>query len=140
MGLIMPVYRAPSVSLANSMGCRNLRHHQMKYLSSLFLETMHLVPQSELLSVSIDHATTDATIILSLSFLATTVVGIAEQYVVYTMYGLMDFWERAVWTHGVKVACLVISSGCFVFALDRKRTITAASSDPVTTECDVKGG
>jgi hypothetical protein len=112
----------------------------MKYLSSLFLETMHLVPQSELLSISTDHATTDTTIILSLSFLATIMVGIAEQYVAYTMYGLMDFWERAVWTHGVKVACLVIGSGCFVSALDQKRTITAGSSDTVTAECDVKGG
>jgi hypothetical protein len=26
MGLIMPVYRAPSVSLTNSLGCRNLYH------------------------------------------------------------------------------------------------------------------
>jgi len=124
IGLIMPVYRAPS----------------MKYLSSLFLEIMHLVPQSKLLSISIDHATTDAAIILSLSFLATTMVGIAEQYVAYTMYGLVDFWERAVWTHGAKVACLVIGLGCFVSALDQKRTIAAALSDTATAECDEKGG
>jgi len=111
MGLIMPFYPAPS----------------MQRLSSLFLETIHLIPQSALPSISIDCAATDATILLSLSFLTTTIVGIAEQYVAYTMYGFMDFWERAVWTHGVKVGCLVMSLGCFVLALYQKRTITVAA-------------
>jgi hypothetical protein len=116
----------------------------MKYLSSLFLETIHLLPQSALLSTSTnsDHATADATILLSLSFLAVTVIGITEQYIAYTMYGPLDFWERAVWTHGVKVACLVISLGCLVSASYQKRAITAkmvSSSGAVAAQSEVNG-
>jgi hypothetical protein len=118
----------------------------MKYLSSLFLETIHLLPQSALLSTSTDRASTDATVLLSLSFLVVTIVGIAEQYVAYTMYGFMGFWERAVWTHGVKVACLIISSGCLVSALYQKHNngaITAEMvppSEAVATGFETKGG
>lgn len=70
-------------------------------------------------------------------------VGIAEQYVAYTIHGFVLFWERAVWTHGVKVACLVISLGCLVSVLYQKRAITSdmvLSSDTVTAEREVKGG
>jgi hypothetical protein len=91
---------------------------QTIYISSLFLEAVHLLPQYVLFSGSNDEATRVATIICSLSFVAVTVVGIAAQYVMYTMFKFMNvFWERGVWTHGANVAYLVVGTGCLVSAL-----------------------
>jgi hypothetical protein len=86
------------------------------YISSLFLEAVHLLPQYALFSGSNnDEATRFATIICSLSFVAVTVVRIAEQYVMYTMYRFMgDFWVRTVWTHGASVAYLTVGTACLV--------------------------
>lgn len=75
---------------------------------------MHILPQSG--SSSTDCGASDATILLCLSSIIIAMVGIAEHYVTYTMYGLMgNFWERQIWTHGAKVACLAISSGCLTY-------------------------
>jgi len=101
-GLLMDDYDAPSTV----------------YVSSLFLEAVHLFPQYELFSGNNDKATRVATIICSLSSVAVALVGIAAQYVTYTMFGFMNvFRERGVWTHGAKVAYLVIGTGCLVSAL-----------------------
>ena len=88
------------------------------YISSLFLEAVHLLPQYVLFSGSNDDATRVATIICSLSFVAVTVVSIAKQYFMYTMFRFMgNFWARAVWTHGASVAYLIVGTGCLVSAL-----------------------
>jgi hypothetical protein len=89
----------------------------MTYLASLFLEIMHLLPQTALLFTSTDRSITNATIFLSLAFLIVTMCGIAERYVEYTMFGVWGFWERTVWILGVKVASVVIGSGCLFWAL-----------------------
>ena len=91
---------------------------QLIYISSLFLEAVHLLPQHVLFSGSNDEATRVATIICSLSFVAVAVVGIAEQYVMYTMHRFMgNFWARAVWTHGASVAYLIVGTGCLASAV-----------------------
>ena len=92
------------------------------YISSLFLEAVHLLPQYALFSESDDdEATRVATIICSLSFVAVTVVHIAEQYVMYTMYRFMgDFWVRAVWTHGASVAYFIVGTACLVSAVSSR--------------------
>ncbi|KAK2466188.1 hypothetical protein APHAL10511_001830 [Amanita phalloides] len=87
------------------------------YISSLFLEAVHLLPQYKLFTGNKDEATRVATIISSVSFVAVTVVGIAAQYVTYTMFFINLFWERAVWTHGAKVAYLVVGTGCLISTL-----------------------
>jgi hypothetical protein len=114
----------------------------MGYLSSLFLEVIHLIPQSGLLFTSTDHATTEVTMLLSLSFLTVTMVDIAQKYFEYTMFGMVDFWERAVWTHGVKVVSLVISSGCLFLSLSlTSDTVTESMpSSDVAAEPEFKGG
>lgn len=51
-----------------------------------------------------------ATIICSLCVIAATTIGIAEQYIKYTMFGFMGvFWERAVWIHGATFLSLAMS-------------------------------
>ena len=88
------------------------------YISSLFLEAVHLLPQYELFSGSKDEATRLAAIICSLSSVSVTVVGIAAQYVTYTMFKFMKvFWERGVWIHGANVAYFVVGSICLLSAL-----------------------
>ncbi|KIM91390.1 hypothetical protein PILCRDRAFT_589 [Piloderma croceum F 1598] len=101
MGLVMDTWDAPS----------------MTYLASFFLEATHLLPQTALLFTSTNRSITNVTIFHSLAFLIMTMCGIAERYVAYTMFGIWDFWERAVWLLGVKVASVVIGSGCLFLAL-----------------------
>ena len=88
------------------------------HITSLFLEAVHLLPQYELFSWSKDEATRVATIICSLSSVSVTVVGIATQYVVYTMFSFTSaFWARGVWLHGANVAYFAVGSICLVSAL-----------------------
>ena len=90
---------------------------QLIYVSSLFLEAVHL-PQYKLFSRSKDEATRVATIIFSLSSVSVTVVGIAAKYLTYTMFKFMnEYWERGIWTHGANVAYFVVGSICLVSAL-----------------------
>ena len=98
-------------------GTSDMLPPQPIYISSLFPEAVHLLPQYELFSGSKDEATRVATIICSLSSVSVTVVGIAAQYT-YTMFKFMNvFWERAVWIHGANVAYFVVGSICLVSAL-----------------------
>jgi hypothetical protein len=90
---------------------------QSTYVSSMFLEAIHLLPQYALFSGSNEEATRVATIICSVSFVAVTVFDIAAKYFLYTMHDLHGFWERAVWTHGSKVADLIVGTGCLLSAL-----------------------
>ena len=91
---------------------------QLIYISSLFLEAVHLLPQYKLFSGSKDEATRVATIICSFSSVSMTVVGIAAKYVTYTMFKFMnEFWERVIWTHGANVAYFVVGSISLVSAL-----------------------
>ena len=56
--------------------------------------------------------------------MAVTVVHIAEQYVMYTMYRFMgDFWVRAVWTHGASVAYFIVGTECLVSALPKQKKL-----------------
>jgi len=88
------------------------------HISSLFLEAVHLLPQYQLFSGSKDEVTGAATIICSLTFVAATVVGIAAQYVTYTMFKFMNvFWERGIWIHGASMVYLVVGTGCLISAL-----------------------
>ena len=63
---------------------RNSPHWQIIYLSSLLLETMHILPQSTIGSSSTDCAASDTTILLCLSIII-MMVGITEHYVTYNV-------------------------------------------------------
>lgn len=91
---------------------------QLIYISSLFLEVVHLLPQYKLFSGRKDEATRVATIICSFSSVSVTVVGIATKYVAYTMFGITSvFWARGIWIHGANVAYFFVGSICLVSAL-----------------------
>ena len=82
------------------------------YISSLFLEAVHLLPQYQLFSESKEEANRVATTV------SVTVVGIAAQYVTYAMFKFMNiFRERGVWIHGTNVAYFAVGSICMVSAL-----------------------